>query len=644
MPLLRKMLARGAEQARSGNSRRAMPPLRGSGSAAGVSVTPEKALQIGAVYSCVRLLAETGSMLPVGVYRQADGGRAHVDDHPIAPLIIDQPNPNMDSAEFFRLLLAWQLLRGNAYAYVQRNRGGDPVGLWPIAPTSVEPRLAESGRLVYAVTLAEDEFAPITESRGLVPADNMLHYRALGFGLEGLSPVGLARQSVGTAWAAQNYIGGFFDRDASPGGVVSVPDELSDQSYERLEQQWKDLHEGFDRSHRLAILEAGAKWEKVSLSPADAAFIDTHKLTRSDIAGIYGVPPHMIGDVEKSTSWGSGIEQQSLGYVLYALTPWLTRLERVTARLRRSGETGLYVRFNVDGLLRGDIQSRYSAYAQGRQWGWLSANDVRRAEDEDPIDDGDTYLSPVNMVPAGDVAAPSQRSLAAGRLYRAAQAPADAAVSEVTRHREALAEYFADLREQTLAVYSAPRSRDAGDVRTELDEPGWVERLAALLVELALPLLVSAGSELAHALGGSFRSELARAYIETNADYAADNIMRTTRDQVAAALADGGDREGLVELFARMLETRPAELARARVNEVGNFARHEAARQSGVTRKTWRSTGSETRPSHTAADGQTVGIDEQFTVGGRRGRWPRDHRLGVDEVAGCDCVLEFEAR
>lgn len=646
MPFLRNTLGRaGTPEQRA---RKAMPPLRGSSSAAGVHVSPEKSLQIGAVYSCVRLLAETGSMLPVGVYRATDGGRAQVTDHPLVPLITDQPNPTLDSAEFFRLLLSWQLLRGNAYAYVQRNRAGDPVALWPIAPTSVEPRRREGGRLVYAVTLAEDEYAPITERGGLVLDENMLHYRALGLGMEGLSPVGLARQSVGTAWAAANYIGGFFERDASPGGIISVPEELSDPAYERLEQQWRDLHEGFDRSHRLAILEGGGKWEKVSLSPADAAFIDTHKLTRSDIAGIYGVPPHMIGDVEKSTSWGSGIEQQSLGYVLYALTPWLVRLEKVTARLRTRGDRGLYVKFNVDGLLRGDIQSRYTAYAQGRQWGWLSANDVRRAEDEDPIDDGDTYLSPSNMIPAGSVTAPEQRdartAVPAPRLVRQVRAPVEDYAADTARHREALTEYFAEVREHVLAAYGAPQARTAGEALAEVDDTRWVRQLAELLLDLALPVARQAGEATAHDLGGTFRLEWARAYLETDADYTAEAIAGTTARQVRAALEQHPDdpREALVELFALMLEHRPGELAQARVNGTGNFARHEGARQAGASRKTWLTTGDDDRPSHAAAHGQTVAIDAQFTVGAASGRWPRDYKLGVDEIAGCDCTLVFE--
>ncbi|MEV7268413.1 phage portal protein [Micromonospora aurantiaca] len=420
MPLLRHLAP---EQRR----RRTMPALRGSGTTAGVTVTPEKALQMPAVYSCVRLLAETASMLPVDAFERRGIDRVPLTSDPAVRLVMYEPNPDMDAKEMWRTTVAYQGLRGNGLTYVQRARSGDPIGLWPIPPSAVQVRRADNGRLVYEV--AEDDgdwYAPIAEKGRLVLAENMLHYRLFGLGATGLSPVGLVRQQIGTSYAAQAYIGEFFDRDASPGGVLSVAGTLTDDQYKRLDEQWNDLHEGFDRAHRLAILEGGARWEKISLSPADAQFMEIYRLGRTEIAGVYGVPPHMIGDVDKSTSWGSGIEQQSLGYVLYSLTPYLVRMESVTRRLFGS-DFAKYWRWNINALVRGDLQTRYAAYAQGRQWGWLSANDVKRREDEDPIDGGDTYLTPVNMLPSGGAQPPNNRS--GGRRRRAVPViPAGAAM------------------------------------------------------------------------------------------------------------------------------------------------------------------------------------------------------------------------
>lgn len=405
MPFLRSALA--GQPAQESRSRRWMPSLTGTGTSSSISVTPERSLQIGAVYSCVRLLSEAVASLPVGMFERTKDQRTPIESDPLLTLVRDTPNPDIDAGELWRTVLGWMLLRGNAYVYVERNGAGAPIGLWPIGSTSVEPQRMPDGRLGYKVELNDAEYAPVKNAT-TVRAENMLHYRAFGLGVEGLSPIGLARESVGIAFAAQAYVGGFFARDASPGGVVSVEGKLDDDQYRRLGEQWKTLHEGFDKSHRLAVLEGGAKWEQTTLSPADAQFIETQRFSRSEIASIYGVPPHMIGDTEKSTSWGTGIAEQGIGFVTYSLRPWVNRLERVTGRLLTAPNQRF--RWNVDGLMEGDAKARYAAYAFGRQWGWLSANDIRRREDLPPITDGDQYFTPLNMVPAGDVKQPTEAS------------------------------------------------------------------------------------------------------------------------------------------------------------------------------------------------------------------------------------------
>lgn len=381
-------------------SRKSLPPLGGSSTASSVSVSPERSLQVATVYAAVRLLSESVSTLPVGIYSKSKGYRVRQEQHQLANLLLEEPNHQIDSTEYWRTMMGWQLLRGNGYAYVERNGAGAPIALWPIAPTSVDVKQSDTGRLIYELNPDEDaEYVPV-EQGYKAQKDEMLHYRAFGLGLQGLSPIGMARQQIGTSFAATSYIGGFFARDASPGGMVTVPGELSDKSFERMKQQWNSLHEGFDKSHRLAILEGGASWEKTTLSPADAQFLEVYKMTRQDIAAIYGVPPHKIGDLERATF--SNIEQQSLEYVTDSLLPWLVRMERVTKRL--FGDRDTYIKFNTDGLLRGDTKTRHESYRNGRQWGYYSANDIRRFEDLDPIDDpwADKYLTPLNMSAGGE--------------------------------------------------------------------------------------------------------------------------------------------------------------------------------------------------------------------------------------------------
>ncbi len=639
MPMIRRLLG-----GRTERGRKSLPRLDGRSTAAGVSVTPERALQVAAVFSSVRLLAETGSMLPTGVFQKSGNTRLPAMEHPLAPLLTYQANPHLDAGEFWAQVLGWMLVRGNGGVYIERSNGGAPVGLWPVAWTSVEPRrMKETGEPVWKITLDDDEWAPIRERDGLVRSENFLHFRSFGVGgAEGLSPIGMARQAVGTGYAATAYIGQFFERDASPGGIVSVPGKLSDTQWERLTRQWKDLHEGFDKAHQLAVMEAGAKWEKTTLSPADAQFLEVYKLTRAEIAGIFGVPPHMIGDVERSTSWGSGIEQQSLGYVIYSLLPWLTRLERTANRL--FGDPSVYLKFNPDALLRGDTAARFAGYAQAVQWGWMSVNEVRAKEDEAPIDGGDVYLQPLNMAPLGSAAPPAQRALP-GRQTRADEAETPALEdmpSWITRHYEAISAFFAEQGEHVLGQLGLRPDATAEEL---IDLSADNETLTEILLQLARGLAAEVGAATAASLGGAFVLEETSAALAASAAATAANVNATTVEQLRSTInlaqAPSEIQESARDMFDRMTESRARVLAQARVSSTTNFAAHEGAKHAGARTKTWRVWDANPRQTHARADGQTVDIRDEFRIGSRSGRWPHDHRLGVDEIAGCTCRLQF---
>ena len=624
MPVLRSLLAR---EERS----RRLPRVDGATSAAGVTVVPERALQIAAVYASVRRLAESGSMLPVGMFRRTASYRERVDQHPSLRLVTDEPNPTMDAAEFYRTMIGWMGVRGNGYAYVERAGNGLPRALWPVMPTSVEIRRAADGTLVYKVTPDSTEHVPLREDNGLVRAENMLHYRAFGLGVEGLSPISMARQQVGINWAASSYLGGFFARDASPGGVITVDKKLSSEAYDRLVEQWTSLHEGFSNAHRLAVLENGAKWESVTLSPEDAAFLEIMKFGRTEIASIFGVPPHMIGDLEHATF--SNIEQQSLDFVIYGLAPWLVRLEKVTRRLL--GDPDLYVKFNVNGLLRGDITARYAAYAQGRQWGWMSVNDIRRLEDEDPIEHGDEYLQPLNMVPAGTP--PIMRARAARALARALEEtqPADAVPSWTDRHQDLFRRFFAEQAQEVLAKLT--RGKRAASVSL-FDSAMWDDLLSSALLSIAEGLAQEMGGQAAAALGGVFTLDRARSWLKMDAARFARNVNESTANALDAALGQDDPLQAVRDMFGQMTDTRAALLADARVNTVGNFASHEGSEQAGAKTKTWN-TGPNARPAHQSMNGETVPLHETFSNGGR---WPHDYLLDVDDIAGCNCYLTYD--
>lgn len=249
--------------------------LEAGGTAAGVNVTPETSLRVSAVYASVRLIAESIASLPVDVIRRQGGRRVTVEDE-LAELLTERSNSEMDAAEMWRTVVGWMLLYGDGYIYIERDGDNTPVGLWPIPASGVWIWRDRARRLFYQVHIPSEEHAyPNVPRTARVDPENMLHFRAFGTGFYGLSPIGQIREAVGTSLAAQRYMAKFYDNDARPGGFIAVPDNLTDEQYQRLEASWKAAHQGMDKAHLMAVLEGGAKWETVGLNPQDAAFIET---------------------------------------------------------------------------------------------------------------------------------------------------------------------------------------------------------------------------------------------------------------------------------------------------------------------------------------------------------------------------------
>jgi hypothetical protein len=221
-------------------------------------------------------------------------------------------------------------------------------------------------------------------------------------GLKGLSPIAMAREAIGLSIAAETFGASFFGNGLNPGGVAEHPQKLSPEAHARLKESLNEKYEGLGKAHRLMLLEEGMKFTKVGIAPEEAQFLETRKFQVADIARLYGVPPHMIGDTEKTSSWGTGVEQQGIGFVVYTMRPYLVSWEQETSSklIAPKDRRDYFPEFAVDGLLRGDIKSRYGSYAVGRQWGWLSVNDVRELENMNPIDGGDIYVTPLNMTDA----------------------------------------------------------------------------------------------------------------------------------------------------------------------------------------------------------------------------------------------------
>jgi HK97 family phage portal protein len=364
--------------------------IAGSLTAAGVRVGPESALRLSAVYACVRLLASTIASLPLHLYRRTDRGREKALDHPLYHLLHDDPNPEQTSTVWLETLHAHKELRGNCYAAIDADGSGTPTGLWPILPTQVRVE-RRNRRLWYTV-----EF---DDGRERLAPHELLHVPHLGTdGLMGLSPVSQARSSLGLAIAAEDYGAKFFANSAIPAGVLETEQDLGDEGRRRLREQWEAANKG-EKGRGTAVLEDGVKWRAISLNGKDTQFLELIKAKVIDVCRMYGVPPFMIGETEKSTSWGTGIEQQGIGFVVYTLRPRLVRWEKELNRklLLPRERAEYFFAFDVNGLLRGDMKARFEAYAKGRQWGLYTRNEIRAWEDLPSVDGGDDLLTPLNM-------------------------------------------------------------------------------------------------------------------------------------------------------------------------------------------------------------------------------------------------------
>jgi HK97 family phage portal protein len=378
------------------------------GTTSGKAVTERSAMQMTAVYSCVRILAEAVAGLPLHLYRyKEDGGKEKALDHPLYLLLHDEPNPEMSSFVFRETLMTHLLLWGNAYAQIIRNGKNEVVALYPLMPNKMTVDRDTNGHLYYSYNRGNDEAIRDKQSTVILRPSDVLHIPGLGFdGLVGYSPIAMAKNAIGMAIACEEYGAKFFANGAAPGGVLEHPGTLKDP--QRIRESWQSTYGGTSNAHRIAVLEEGMKYTPIGISPEQAQFLETRKFQINEIARIFRVPPHMVGDLEKSSF--SNIEQQSLEFVKYTLDPWVIRWEQSIMRTLISQEekSQYFVKFNLEGLLRGDYQSRMNGYAIGRQNGWMSANDIRELENLDRIpaeEGGDLYLINGNMLPLKDAGA-----------------------------------------------------------------------------------------------------------------------------------------------------------------------------------------------------------------------------------------------
>lgn len=364
-------------------------------SKSGINVSEETATRLTAVYGCVRVLSGLIGMLPVNLYeRVGKSGREIALGHPLQRLLHVAPNEEQTPFFYHQTIQSHALLWGNGYSAIQRGTMRRPEALLPLLPgnTRVTRRV---GQLMYHTLVDGGEIE-------INPAD-VVHIPGLGFdGLAGRSPIGIAREAFALGMAAEDFGANFFGRGGQVSGVLEHPSRLGDTAARHIRESWESMHGGIDNSLKVAILEEGMKYQRVGIPPEDAQFLETRKFQVVEVCRMFGVPPHLIGDLERATF--SNIEQQDLDLVRHTLMPWIVRYEQeYNRKLLRGTEQGqFFFKFNVDALMRGDSAARSAFYREMFGIGALSQNEIRSKEDMNPIDDGDKYFVPMNMSALGE--------------------------------------------------------------------------------------------------------------------------------------------------------------------------------------------------------------------------------------------------
>lgn len=613
----------------------------GTVSQAGVTVSEKTAMGYPAYYACVKVIAEDLAQLPLKFYeRLGDGGKREMRDDPRWALLHDEANPEMTAFELRLMLIAHVCNWGNGYAEIEWDSKGYPVALWPLSPNPMDTELVRrNGELFYLVRV------PGEGGQRVLPGYRVLHLRNLlgSNGLVGKSPLRVHMESIGFGVALQSFGSTYFGNGARPGGVLEHPGRLSDQAIKRLEKDFNADHGGLSNAHRLKILEEGMKYSPVGVPPEEAQFLESRVFQLGEMARIFRLQPHMVGDLSKSTN--NNIEQQSLEHVIYTLQPWLVSVEQSLRRslLLDKEKRNQSFEHAVNGLLRGDFAARYAGYAVGRQWGWLSVNDVLKLENMNPVAGGDARLSPLNMVEVGNPGARrgdeggTKARRDAGAVRRSGVGERRAA-EDVGKERQKLA-----ATQRPLIEDAAGRvvRRETNDIRRAVqkylvkgnDLQGFLlwlgefysehqefigRQLSPVFESIGRLVLASVASELDEELDSHEAAMLAEvaAFVESLAlRWAIGNrneleaLLRENDDLEAGATALGGRLDGWEETEAGKAGARES------VRSVSALAL-AAYGLAGVTLLRWVAGGSESCPYCQSLDGKVVGRGDAFVPAG----------------------------
>lgn len=358
----------------------------------GIDVTSESSLRATAVFAAVRVLSESLAVLPCHLYRREGESRNRESDSTAYRLLHDSPNEYQSAYEFLQLVMVWLCLHGNAYAEIERDKSGAAVALWPIRPDWVRV-VSNNGALGYEVYFGGE--------KKVYRADQILHFKGLSTdGINGLSPIAAARQSIGVSLAAEKFGATYFGQGFNLGGTLEMPTDAGPEKAAQLRETWTKAHAGTDNFHRIAVLYGGAKFTPFKISNSDAQFLETRKFGVEDVARVFRVPPFLLGDLSQANY--SNITALDASFAKYSLLPWTTAIEGVlNMKLLGPRQRGkMFYEFDYAGLLRGDHEAEMRALQAGIYSGIYSPNEARRIRNLAPREGGDVFLQPTNVAPS----------------------------------------------------------------------------------------------------------------------------------------------------------------------------------------------------------------------------------------------------
>lgn len=477
---------------------------KGSPSTSGLQVTPELAMSIGAVFACVRVLAETAASLPLIVYQRLDdGGKRRAREHPLYPVLHDQANRRQTAFQFIEMMTGHAALRGNAYAQIVPGPRGFADQLIPLHPNRIWLEWMPDESLRY-------HYTPLSGPERIFSEEEIFHLPTLSDnGVTGLSVITLARESLGLAKATEEYGARLFGQGATPRGSLTHPGKLSEPAKANLKESLQNQFAGLGNAHKTIVLEEGMKWEQIGLSNEDSQFLESRQFSVTEIARWFRVPPHMIGDLTRSTF--SNIENESLNFVRFTMLPWFVRWEQAIRKgliLDTPGEE-VFAEFLADALLRGDTAARGAYYQIAVTSGWMTRNEVRILENLNPLDGLDEPLTPQNITgkPTPALPAPTPngqvRALAldaAGRVLRKEKAVISKAAVRLAgkpakEFAAMLEQFYADHAEwvaKTLKISRVDAEQYCAEQLADLKAhgikaaEGWLPARAEALVEIML--------------------------------------------------------------------------------------------------------------------------------------------------------------